>query len=263
MNDPWMPFLAAAVALLILVFLQRWIHTHLHGVSLLLTGRPEWAVIVYAVVLFPGVFLHEASHWLAATLTGVRTGGVSLMPRHQPDGTLQLGYVEYYKGRTLGPFRESLIGAAPLIAGTAVILLIAYRVFGVTTLADAVVTGDISTLADAMAEFIATPNFFVWLYLLFAVGNAMLPSKSDRHAWPAFLLWLGGLTIVVAFLTSGTGLLDNLAGPVATLFGYLAIAFSIAIAVDLLFMAVIALLEWLLGRARGVSVVYGRQVNEQ
>ena len=121
MNDPWMPFLAAAVALLILVFLQRWIHTHLHGVSLLLTGRPEWAVIVYAVVLFPGVFLHEASHWLAATLTGVRTGGVSLMPRHQPDGTLQLGYVEYYKGRTLGPFRESLIGAAPLIAGTAVI----------------------------------------------------------------------------------------------------------------------------------------------
>ena len=91
----------------------------------------------------------------------------------------------------------------------------------------------------------------------------MLPSKSDRHAWPAFLLWLGGLTIIVAFLTSGTGLLDNLARPVATLFGYLAIAFSIAIAVDLLFMAVIALLEWLLGRARGVSVVYGRQVNEQ
>ena len=75
--------LAAAVALLLLVFLQRWIHTHLHGVSLLLTGRPEWAVIVYAVILFPGVFLHEASHWLAATLTGVRTGGVSLMPRRR------------------------------------------------------------------------------------------------------------------------------------------------------------------------------------
>lgn len=263
MNDPWMPFLAAAVALVLLVFLQRWIHAHLHGVSLLLTGRPEWAVIVYAVILFPGVFLHEASHWLAATLTGVRTGGVSLLPRRQPDGTLQLGYVEYYKGRTLGPFRESFIGAAPLIAGTAVILLIGYRVFGVTSLADAVQTGDISTLADSMAELIATPNFFVWLYLLFAIGNAMLPSKSDRHAWPAFLLWMSALTIGAAFLTRGTALLDNLAQPVATLFGYLAVALGIAIAVDLLFMVGIALLEWLLGRARGMSVVYGGQANEQ
>ncbi len=262
MNDPLMPLLAATIALIVLVFLQRWIHAHLHGVSLLLTGRPEWAVVVYAVILFPGVFLHEASHWLAATLTGVRTGGVSLLPRRQPDGTLQLGYVEYYKGRTLGPFRESFIGAAPLIAGTAVILLIGYRVFSVTQLAEAVQTGDLGTLADALATLIATPNFFVWLYLLFAIGNAMLPSRSDRHAWPAFLLWMGALTIAAAFLTRGTNVLDSLARPVATLFGYLAIALSIAIAVDLIFMAVIALLEWLLGRARGVSVVYGRQANE-
>ena len=64
MNDPLMLFLAAAIALLVLVFLQRWIHAHLHGVSLLLTGRPEWAVIVYAVILFPGVFpTRRATGW--------------------------------------------------------------------------------------------------------------------------------------------------------------------------------------------------------
>lgn len=263
MNDPWMPFLAAGVALVLLIFLQRWIHAHLHGVSLLLTGRPEWAVIAYAVVLFPGVLLHETSHWLSATLLGVRTGGVSLVPRRQPDGTLQLGYVEYYRGRTLDPLRESLIGGAPLIAGTAVILLIGYRVFGVTTLASSVATGDINAIAEAMAQFIATPYFLVWLYLLFAVGNAMLPSKSDRHAWPAFLLWFGGLTIVMAFVTRNNPVLDNLAQPVATLFGYLAAALYIAIAVDILFMILIAAAEWLLGRARGMSVVYGAHANEQ
>ncbi len=263
MNDPWMPFLAAAVALLLLVFFQRWIHAHLHGVSLLLTGRAELALAVYAVILFPGVLLHEASHWLSATLLGVRTGGVSLLPRRQPDGTLQLGYVEYYRGRTLDPLRESLIGGAPLIAGTAVILFIGYRIFGVTSLAAAVQTGDINALAAAMAELVATPAFAVWLYLLFAVGNAMLPSKSDRHAWPAFLLWLTALTVVVAFATRGSAVLDNLAGPVATFFGYLAVALYIAIAVDILFMALIAAAEWLLGRARGMSVVYGGQPNEQ
>lgn len=258
-----MPFLGAVIALVVLLFLQRWIHSHLHGVSLLLTGRPEWAVILYAVVLFPGVVLHEGSHWLAATLLGVRTGGVSLLPRRQPDGTLQLGYVEYYKGRTLGPIRESLIGAAPLIAGTAVILLIGRRVFDVTALAAAFQTGDVNTLADAMTQIIATPNFLVWFYLLFAIGNAMLPSRSDRHAWPAFLLWMGVLTIAVAFLARDTTLLDNLARPVATLFGYLATALWIVIAVDLLCIGIIALLEWILGRARGMSVVYGAQTNEQ
>lgn len=263
MNDPWMPFLAAAVALLLLVFLQRWIHAHLHGVSLLLTGRAELALVVYAVILFPGVLLHEASHWLSATLLGVRTGSVSLLPRRQPDGTLQLGYVEYYRGRTLDPLRESLIGGAPLIAGTAVILLIGYRVFGVTNLAEAVQAGDINALAGAMGELLATPAFALWLYLLFAVANAMLPSKSDRHAWPAFLLWLAGLTVVVAFATRGNAVFNNLAGPVATFFGYIAVALYIAIAVDILFMALIAAAEWLLSRARGMSVVYSGQVNEQ
>lgn len=263
MNDPLMPFLWAALTLICLLFMQRWIHAHLHGVSLLLVGRPEWAIVVYAVLLFPGVLLHEVSHWLTATLLGVRTGGVSLLPRRQPDGTLQLGYVEYYKGPTVGPIRESLIGAAPLVAGTAVILLIGYRIFGVTSVAEAIQSGDVSVLADAMAQLLATPNVFVWLYLIFAVSNAMLPSKSDRHAWPAFLVITGIVTIAVAFLGRDTALFDNLARPVAVLFGYLGTAFSIAIAVDLVCIAVIALAEWILGRLRGASVVYGRRPNEE
>lgn len=188
-----MPLLWAALALICLLFLQRWIHAHLHGVSLLLVGRPEWAVIVYAVVLFPGVLLHEASHWLAATLLGVRTGGVSLLPRRQADGSLQLGYVEYYKSPGVGPIRESLIGAAPLIAGTIVILLIGHHVFSVTSLADAIRTADVAILADAMAQILAVPNVLVWLYLIFAVSNAMMPSRSDRHAWPAFALIMGAV----------------------------------------------------------------------
>jgi hypothetical protein len=263
MNEPLMPFLWATIGLICLLFMQRWIHAHLHGVSLLLVGRPEWAVVVYAVVLFPGVMLHEASHWLAATLLGVRTGGMSLLPRRQPDGTLQLGYVEYYKGPSVGPIRESLIGAAPLVAGVAVILLIGQRVFGVTRLAEAIQTGDVTILVDAMAQLLATPNVLVWLYLLFAVSSAMLPSKSDRHAWPAFLVILGVAVAVVAFLARGTALFDQLARPVTTFFGYLGTAFSIALAVGLICMIGIATLEWLLGRARGASVVYGSRANEE
>jgi hypothetical protein len=263
MSDPAMPFIWMALTLACLLFMQRWIHSHLHGVSLLLTGRPELAVIVYAVVLFPGVVLHETSHWLAATLLGVRTGSWSLLPKLQPDGTLQLGYVEYYKRRTLDPVRESLIGAAPLIAGTGVILLIGHYVFSVTSLADAIRTADVNVLADAMAQVLAAPNVLAWLYLIFAVSNAMLPSRSDRRAWPGFLVVMLVLTFVVAFLGRGTSLLGDLSRPVAVMFGYLATAFSIAIAVDIVFIAVIALAEWMLGRARGKSVIYGRQQSEE
>ncbi len=258
-----MPILWAAVSLICLLFMQRWIHAHLHGVSLLLTGRPEWAIILYALALFPGVLLHEVSHWLMATLLGVRTGGVSLIPRHLPDGSLQLGYVEYYKGPKVGAIRESLIGAAPLLAGTAAILLIGHRVFSVTSLADAIRSGDITTVTGAMAQLLSIPNVLVWLYLLFAISNAMLPSKSDRHAWPAFLLIMGGVTLVVAVVGQGAFLLENLSRPIAVLFGYLGTAFSIAIAVDILCMVMIALLEWILSRLRGANVVYGRPQNEE
>lgn len=258
-----MPFLWAAVALGILLILQRWIHAHLHGVSLLLTGRPDWAIIVYAIVLFPGVLLHEMSHWLAAKLLGVRTGSMSLLPRRQPDGTLQLGYVEYYKGSNLGPIRESLIGAAPMVAGTIVILLIGFYVFGVTDLAAAVQTGDIDILTRSVSDLLSTPFILVWIYLIFAVSNAMLPSRSDRHAWPAFFMITGITTAVLLFLgrnmpVGENGLAGTLAGPVAVFFGYLGIALSIAIAVDILFIIVIAIAESILSRVRGMSVVYGR-----
>ena len=94
MSQNWMPLLWVLVSIPVLLLLQRWIHAHLHGLSLLLTGKPERAVYIYALVLFPGVLLHELSHWLAATLLGVRAGRFSVMPRHRPDGTIQLGYVE-------------------------------------------------------------------------------------------------------------------------------------------------------------------------
>ena len=200
MNDSLMPFIWVALALPILLLMQRWIHTHLHGISLLLMGQPERAVILYAIVLFPGVLLHELSHWLMATLLGVRTGSFSLLPRRQADGSVQLGYVEYYKSSTLGAFRESLIGGAPLVTGTAVILLIGFRIFGVTDLTAAIQSGDVDTLITALSQVFAVPDFLVWLYLLFAVSNAMMPSRSDRRAWPALILTLIVIAIALVLL---------------------------------------------------------------
>ncbi|MCB8942326.1 MAG: hypothetical protein H6658_00990 [Ardenticatenaceae bacterium] len=257
MSETLAPFIWVVIALPLLLVLQRWIQTHLGGVALLLMGRSDRAVILYAILMFPGVLLHELSHWLMAKLLGVRTGSMSLLPQVQPDGTVQLGYVTYYKGHDLGPIRESLVGGAPLLAGTAVILLIGFRAFGVTDLAAAVQTGSVDALAAAITDLLETNDFLVWLYLLFAVANAMLPSRSDRRAWPAFLLIMGILTVVVYLLGLQQVVAEGLAGPAATVFGYLGIAFSMAIGVDLFFMLLIFVIESAISRIRGVTVVYG------
>ncbi|MCA9947133.1 MAG: hypothetical protein KC449_26825 [Anaerolineales bacterium] len=256
MSNALMPFFWVAFAMIILLVMQRWIHTHLHGLSLLLMGKPERAVILYAIVLLPGVFLHELSHWLAATLLGVRTGTFSIIPKMQADGTVQLGYVEYFKGSTLGPIRESIIGGAPLISGTAVILLIGFRVFGVTELAAAIQIGQIESLATALGQVFQTPDFLLWLYLLFAIANGMMPSRSDRRAWPAFMWTIAIVGLVLSLLGWMGMVINSLAGPATTVFGYLGLALSMAIGVNILFMAIIGILEGIIGRIRGVSVIY-------
>ena len=257
MTETLTPFLWVALALPILLVLQRWIQTHLSGIALLLTGHANRSIIVYAILMFPGVLLHELSHWLMAKLLLVRTGTLSLLPEPQPDGTVQLGYVTYYGGRDLGPIRESLVGGAPLLAGTAVILLIGFRAFGVTELALAVQSGSVDALTAALTALLETNDFLVWLYLLFAIANAMLPSRSDRRAWPAFFLIMGILAIIIYLLGLQQVVIDGLAGPVATVFGYLGIALSMAIGVDLFFMLIIYGLESLISRIRGVTVIYG------
>lgn len=246
-----------ALTLPFLLLLQRWIHRHLRGVAYLLTGNKSWAVLIYAIILFPGVALHELSHWLSARLLGIRTGSISLIPRTLKDGSIQLGYVEYYKGRTVDPVRESIVGGAPLIVGTAAVLLIGLHIFNVEILGEAIKTGEVDRLSRALGELFTTPDFFVWLYLIFAISNAMMPSPSDRRAWPAFLVVLAVFALVLYLFEVQDVVLAEISGPVVTLFGYLGLAFSLAIGVDLLVILIIYTFEWLVSRIKGVELVYG------
>jgi hypothetical protein len=258
MSENLMPFIWVAISLPLLMITQRWIHRHLQGIAFLATGKKNWAIILYAIILFPGVLLHEVSHWLMAGILGVKTGGFSVLPKLKPDGSIQLGYVEYYKSQRLGPIRESLVGSAPLISGTAVVLLIAFRIFNVTVLGEALQTGDVAILSEALSILLETADLLLWLYLLFAVSNAMMPSASDRRAWPAFILIMVITAVVLYVIGLQELLLIGLAGPVATVFGYLGLAFSLTIGVNLFSMFLLFFIESLLSRIKGVDLVYSK-----
>ncbi len=228
-----LPALAAwfAASLVVLIAMQRWMTGSLQRLLVRLLGSPRRALMVYAFLLLPGVTLHEASHWLSARLLGVRATSFSLLPRLTRDGNLRLGYVQV---EAVDPVRASLIGAAPLVAGTAVLWLLGPRVLSWDVLGQAAVQGHAGELLDGLKAVTRIPAWGLWLYLAVVVSNTMLPSRADRAAW--------GWVAIAALLTGGSLLLfgwgdaaANLAhAPVRAILTYLAAAFTLTAVLDMI-----------------------------
>ncbi len=250
----WFALLAVIATLIPLVALQRWIHQHLHGIAFLLTRNREAAVLVYAVPLFPGVLLHELSHWAMAKLLFVRTGKMSLLPKRDRDGHIQLGSVTVERA---DPVRSSLIGIAPLISGSLLVLYLGYRMLGAGSLEGALRAGDLGAIVLGFVAMLRAQDMWLWLYLLFVVANAMLPSPSDRETWPPVIVFLAVL-VGLAYLSGQSQLLAQLTPWAVTGMRWLAAAFAMTILVDLPFVALIAFAEWLVGSIGGQRVYYSQ-----
>jgi hypothetical protein len=244
----WIPFLWFAGALVLLLLLERWIHRHLQGVALLLTGDPEAAVLLYALPLLPGVALHEISHALAGRLMGVQVGRISLLPARSK-GRIQLGFVPVEE---TGPLRTAVIGLAPLVTGCLALLLIGYRGLRLDAMGTALAAADWPGALEGLRQAIRSPDAWVWAYLVFAISNTMLPSRSDMRAWPAMALFLA----IVAGLVFLLGLGPQLLGPLATALRWLAVACGLTLLMDLPFALAILGIEKGVERARGIKVEY-------
>ncbi len=66
-------YLWLLVTLLPLLYLQTKLHLEIQRVFYLLTRRLDVAIILFAIIFFPGVLLHELSHFLMARLGGNAT----------------------------------------------------------------------------------------------------------------------------------------------------------------------------------------------
>jgi hypothetical protein len=248
----WSLLLWLAATLVPLLLIERWIHRHLQGVMLLLTGDSDIAVVLYALPLLPGIILHEASHALMAMLVGVRVGRISIRPKRAGQ-RVQLGFVPVEKTDVV---RASLIGLAPLLIGSAFILLIGYAVFGIGAVGTALKAGDWRQVVTGLRGMVEAPDTWLWAYVIFAIGNTMLPSRADRQAWTPiliFLLLVGG-AIWIAGL--GPATVESVEQPLATALRWLATMCTLTIAVDLPFVLLTALVEKLLERVKGCQLDY-------
>lgn len=248
MRIPWESLLALVATLISLLWVKRWITEHVQELSMRWVGDPDVALILYFVLLLPGVVIHELSHLLVALLLRVRVRSFSLGPVRRARGKrVSLGSIEVAK---VDPVRGSLIGAAPLLAGSAVILLIGNRVLGIAEWAAAFQSLSVGGILAGVGQITGVPDFWMWLYLIFAVSNSMLPSDSDMQFVRPVLVFLGFTLLVVLVVAGFPAIPDGASQLVSRGVGYLASAFGLALAVDLLFVLALGLLLWITRRAQ-------------
>src|SRR5215813_907096 len=120
--DLLIPWITLAAVLIPLLYVQRWIHRHLFGMGFLLSREKQSATFLYYLLLLPGVFLHEFSHYMMAGVFGIRSKHFTFFPKAQEDGSLDMGFLELE--RVTNPVYAALIGIAPLISGMLVVVYI-------------------------------------------------------------------------------------------------------------------------------------------
>lgn len=248
----WIPLLWLAVTLALLLLIERWIHRHMQGVMLLLTGDREIAVVLYALPLLPGIILHELSHAIVALLLGVRVGRISIKPK-LADRRIQLGFVPVEKTDVV---RASLIGLAPLLIGSAAILLIRYLVFDISMVEAALVAGNWHGMLTGLLSMLKAPDLWLWAYVIFAVSNTMLPSRSDRQAWTPVILFLLLIGVLIWAVGLGPAIVEGLTYSLTTALHWLTAMYVFTIVVDLPFVVLIVLVERLMGQVKGVRLEY-------
>ena len=236
------------------LLVQRWLHREIQALLLLITRRPGLSMGLFSLFFFPGVLLHESSHYLAARLLGVKTGRFSLLPKLTDEGKLRLGYVETEQA---GAVTDAFIGTAPLLVGGAVIAFLGSVCLGMVPLAIFMRQGDWTSFFQGLLAVPRQNDFWLWFYLAFTISSTMLPSASDRHAW----LPVGiGFSVVLALLViAGAGpWMVNTLGPWANqaLLG-LALIFGISLALHLALALPVWGLRHLVSRLTGLQVVAG------
>ena len=193
---PILPLLAFSVTLIVLYLLSHEVSIRLQQLIYFLTGSEDMMTLILFLAFLPGIFIHESAHWLMARALGLKTAKFRVWPKRRGK-SIGMGSVSVQSG---GVWRDSLVGVAPLLAGTFLSALIAHRIFGAYGLAEAWSQGDWRSGLTVLRMAVEQPDGALWAYLLFAIANAMMPSASDREPFKMVLLYVAIAAVLYLFL---------------------------------------------------------------
>ena len=235
-----------------LIALQRVLHREIQAALYIASGgNAQLTMAVFSILFFPGVILHEFSHFIVAKVLFVPTRGFSVIPKMMPEGYLRMGYVEVAETDIV---RDSLIGAAPLILGNLAVAYIAIYRLHLIPLWDVLRNGQMGLFWMGVTLLPNIPDFALWFYLTFAISSTMLPSRSDRHAWLPLGFSVVLLFALALFAGAGSWMMLNLAPPLNAFLRSVATLFGLSAAVHGILIPPVMLLHKLLARWLGWDV---------
>jgi hypothetical protein len=260
LGDLLTPWLTLAAVLLPLIYVEKWIHSHLYGVGWLLTDDQKSATALYYVLLFPGVFVHEFTQYLVAGALNVKIKKVIAWPDAQDDGTLRLDFVRFQKANRA---QAAVIGAAPLITGLALVWLISSQVLSLHTVVEAIGTSDLDIIGSALRDAASAPDFLLWLYAIFTISNAMLPTPADRQGWPLVIVAFAVMIAFLVLIGVGDVLMETFTGPVAHGVERVTTAFATVLVAEVPGIMIIGFVEEILERTTKRKFEYSRPRQER
>jgi len=189
-------FLGFLIALLLLAWLSGQLSMQIQTIFVLLTRNIDLTIVLLFLLLLPGIIIHEAAHWVAARLLGLKTGKFRVWPKKQGK-YIGLGSVSVQRGNL---WQETIVGMAPLLVGTILLALIGQHIFHLFHFSIALSGQQWVDSWRAFQQALQAPDGILWAYLLFAIANAMMPSASDREPVKPLLIYSAGAIILYLIL---------------------------------------------------------------
>jgi hypothetical protein len=248
----WGTFLILLILVIPLLFLQRFLQREIQAIFLLITRQPEISTALFSIIFLPGVVLHEASHFMVATLLRVKTGRFSIIPKKLKDGRIRLGYVETASTDFI---RDALIGVAPLITGGIFVAFVGASRLGLNTILDAISQGQLSSINLAINSVVQQPDFWLWFYLIFTVSNTMLPSASDRRAWLPLIIVMVIILVLVLLIGVGSWILSRFGSTLNSALDAIIMVLGITVLIDLIMLPPTYFIRRIISRLLGLQVV--------
>ncbi len=173
---PLLLLLIFTVVTFLLAAIKHHLFQQLSDLGGRLSGSHWIGVVIYFLFMYPGIFLHEAAHWIFAFIFGLHPSKFRVWPER-----IQYGYVLGYVVSQRGQFvDQGLVSAAPFLLGLLVVTLIGQHIFAVDQIISVFDGQGIFAGLGALRHALFRTDRLLWLYLLIVFANEMIPSSSDR-----------------------------------------------------------------------------------
>ncbi len=189
-------------------------HQHIFKVGWLVTKQYQTTTILYYAFFLPGIILNQLIFWLVAGFLNVSAERTIAWPEKQEIGELKLDFIRLSKNVT--PFRLAIISTAPLLVGMLAVWHVSNNILNVPLfLTELNKDGFLVNISTALAHFTNAPDFWIWVYIAFAISNTMMPNFGNLRGWRIALIVIA--VLIAAFYVLGAGdqvVMNNLRGPV-------------------------------------------------